>query len=479
MSTLKKSVLLSFLWSILGQFGAMGVNLISNIIIARILTPHEFGQIGIVMFFITIAAVLTESGLAGALIRQKEVSKDDLSTVFIFNLLVSILCFLILLALGGWISSYYKDDLLRPLLYVSGILLFINALNITQNVQLIRAMDFKRKSIYNFIGVVVGAISGISFALNGYGVWSLIYMQLISAGINTLLLIVNGGLFFSFNFNKESFKNLYIFGVNTTLALLLDTAFDNVYQLIFGRFFSISQAGLYYQAKKTQDVPTNIINLSTQNVIFSLLSKLQDDKGNFSITYNKIITLFTIAIGTVTPFIFMYSDLIVKLLYGGKWLGASLFMKFLCIASFFYLQEMFNRVIFKVFNKTRQILYLEIVKKSLQSISIIIGILMHDVNVLLFGFVITSLFSYVTNFYFSRKILGNVVWHELLLVGKVIIAIVLSLGCFYFIKNSFKIEGYYLFILYPFFLILYVLFVKTLKIANVLKELKSILILIK
>lgn len=470
---------MSLLWSVIGQFGAMFVILVSNIFIARILTPHEFGQVGIIMFFIIIAKVFTESGLSGALIRQKKVSTEDLSTVFIFNLVVSVLLFLILLIVGNWVSSYYKDELLRPLLNVSAILLFINAFNITQNVRLIRAMDFRQKSIYNFVGVLVGGIFGVAFALNGYGVWSLTYMQLISAGVNTLLLNLNGGLFFSFTFSKTSFKNLYSFGVNTTLASLLNTVFENVYQLIIGMMFSISEAGLYFQGKKTQDVPTNIIHLSTQNVIYSSLTNLQDDKKAFRYTYNKIITLFTIAIGTITPFIFMYAELIVNLLYGDKWQGAGFFIKFLSIASFFYLQEMFNRVIFKVFDETRQILYLEIAKKGIQAISIVIGVLMHDINVLLYGFVITSVFSYIINFYFSRKIFGDVAWFELLIVGKVVLAAILSLGCYYIIINNLKIQGYYLFAIYPIFLITYLVLIKLFKIANLTHELKTLLNLLK
>lgn len=478
-STLKKSLLYSVFWSMIGQIGAMGMNLISNIAIARVLSPVEFGQVGIIMVFITLSSVLTDSGLSGALIRLKEVNKDDFSTVFVFNLLVSLACYIILIVFGGLISEYYKDPILKSLLYFSGIIIFINAFNITQNTQLFREMEFKTTSMFRFISTFIGCFFGVTLAYSGYGVWSLIYMQVIIAAINTILLIFKRGFYFSLKFNKSSFNSLYGFGVNTTLASLLNTAFDNIYQLIFSKIFSMHQAGLFYQAKKLQEVPSNIINLAIQNVVFSFLSKLQDDKKEFILVYNKIMILLTILMGVITSFIFIYANQIITTLYGDKWIGSVFIMKLLCIASFFYLQEMFNRIIFKVFNKTKQILFLEIIKKGIQALSVILGIFMKDINILLFGFVITSIVSYVINFYYSRKILGNVVWHELIIIGKVILVGIFTVISYFVIISYLNINGNAVFFAAPLFLFLFLFLTKLFGVANVLKEFEMIRKIIK
>src|SRR5690606_12346968 len=138
------------------------------------------------------------------------------------------------------------------------------------------------------------------------------------------------------------------------------TFFDNIYQVVFAKHFTYADAGLFYQAKRLQDVPNNVIQMTAVNVVFSGLSKLQDDIVKLKQTYRKIIGLFTVLMGLISSLIFIYSDDIVKLLYGERWDGTDYYIKMLCIASFFYMQEQFNRVIFKVFDQTQKILMLEL-----------------------------------------------------------------------------------------------------------------------
>lgn len=478
MSSFKRSVLHGTLWSLFGQGGNMAVTFITNIILARLLTPYEFGQVGIIMFFIMLANVFTEGGLGGALVRKKEIEKEDYASVFVFNLIVSILCFTLLILFSGQISRYYKDAELQNLLIVAGGVLLINAFQMTQNAKMLREMKFKRKSIYTFVAVLLASITGVILAINGFGVWSMVIMQLLIAAFTTSLIIFFEGAYFSLRFNKKAFKELYGFGINTTLASLLNTAFDNIYQLIMGRFFSISQVGLFYQAKKLQEVPSNAINQLTLGVLFTSLSKLQEDRRAFVRVYSKIILLFTIVMGFITSFIYLYSESIILILYGRAWIGAVFFMKLLCIASFFYLQEMVNRIIFKVFNQTRKILYLEIMKKVIQAVSIVIGVVTLDLKVLIIGFVISSVISYFVNFYSSRKVLGIFDWYEVFLLLKVIFIATICVITITYLLQLLNISGIYEFLLFPVLILLYAALLRILKVANLItefKELKNIL----
>lgn len=475
MSNLKKALIKGTVWSTLGQMSSLLITLGTNIWLARLLSPEEFGQLGIIMFFIMIANVLTESGLGGALVRKKKATRSDYSTVFVTNLIFSVFCYLLLIIGSGAIANFYEDAIIKDLLIVAGLVLIINSFQLTQNAKLISELKFKEKSIYRFIAVVISSSIGVYLAYSGFGVWSLIAIQLIAAGVNTILLWMFEGFFMRFYFSKASFKELYSFGINTTLASILNTAFDNIYQLILGKYFSISETGYFYQAKRLQDVPGGVINMLSQSVVFSSLAKLQDDKIAFTKVYNKITLYFIIMLGFISSFIYVYAEQIILLLYGSEWVGAIFFMKLLTIGSFFFIQEQINRVIFKVFNQTRKILYLEYVKKTIQSISIVIGVIYLSLQVLIIGFVITNIIGYLINFYYSRKVIGNVSIYELKILFKIICLSVVVVVIVILFGEMFNLQKNYFLYTIPLLIGSYLIGLKMLKIINIKTEFKKIL----
>lgn len=473
MSKLKKTIIKGTIWSVTGQMASLLITLATNIWLARLLSPAEFGQLGIIMFFIAIASVLTESGLGGALVRKKEASLADYSTVFVTNLVFSALCYLILIIASGSIASFYDDALVKNLLIVAGLILLINAFQLTQNAKLISELKFKERSIYRFIAVFVSSSIGIYLAYQGFGVWSLVIIQLMTAGINTVLLWMFEGFFMRFYFSKASFRELYSFGVNTTLASLLNTGFNNIYQLVLAKYFSLSETGYFYQAKRLQDVPGGVINMLSQSVVFSSLAKLQDDKLAFTKAYNKITLYFLVMLGFISSFIYIYAEQIILLLYGGEWTGAIFYMKLLTIGSFFFIQEKINRVIFKVFNQTRKILYLEFLKKTIQAISIIIGIVLLDLQVLIIGFVVTNIIGYLINFYYSRKIIGEVNFYELKILLKISSLSVISVLIVVLSGSILHLEGYYFLLTFPLLIVLYAIGLYMMKITNIKTEVRN------
>ncbi len=477
--SLKSQLIKGTLWSVVGQFSTLILTLITNIWLARLLSPKEFGQVGIIMFFIVLSNVFTESGLGGALIRKKDATKIDYSTVFIVNLFISIVCYILLVLCSGYISSFYDDVLLKKLLIVLGIVLIINAFQLTQSTRLVSELKFKQKNIYLFISVIFSSTIGIFLAYKGFGVWSLVIMQIIKSSIYTILLWLFEGFYFKPKFSLKSFKSLYAFGINTTLASLLNTAFDNIYQLVLSKYFSLSQTGYFYQAKKLQDVPGGIVQSISQSVIYSSLAKVQDDKLLFIKVYNKITSYFLVVLGFVSIFIFAYSKPLVLILYGEKWLGVVFYMQLLTIASFFYMQENVNRLIFKVFNKTRQILHMEYVKKIIQSITIIIGIYFKSLEILIYGFIITNLIGYIINYYFSRKIINSFNFHELITVFKVVLISALIILLIFTSSIFLKLEEVNIFYTLPFIVVLYLLGIQCFNILDLKNEFNNALIFLK
>lgn len=479
MSDLKKTILKGTLWSVFGQLASLIIVLATNIWMARLLSPREFGQVGVIMFFITLTTVFTESGLGGALVRKKEATQEDYSTVFVTNLVLSFFCYTLLWFSAGAIATYYEDKLLKNLLIVAGVVLVINAFQLTQNAKLMSELKFKQISLYRFVSVLIASVVGVYLAYKGFGVWALIIIQILTALISTLLLWIFEGFFLKLQFSRVSFKELYAFGVNTTAASLLNTGFENIYQLVLAKYFSLAQTGYFYQAKKLQDVPGGIINMVTQSVIFSNLAKLQDNKVAFTKAYNKITLYFVVMLGFISTFIYVYSEPIVYLLYGKEWSGAVFYMQLLTLASFFYIQELINRVIFKVFNQTRQILYLEYLKKTIQATSIGVGIYYLNMEILIIGFVITNFIGYFINYYYSRRVLGSVNYYELIAVFKICIISLTTIILINLIILKIDLHEIELFLTFPLLLILFVFGLYVLKVIDIKNEIKILVKLYK
>lgn len=474
---LSRSLLINTLWSFIGRFGYITVGLISNIILVRLLSPKEFGQISIVMFFISIAAVLIESGLSGALVRKEHTTEIDYSTVFIFNLVMSTILAVLLLMTSNNIASYYNDPELTNLLKLSSLVLIINALRIIQTVKLIKALKFKVKSLYEVISIVIGSLVGIYAATQGAGALSLVLQQISTAFTLTLLFWYFGGSINTFNFSIDSFRQVYKFGVNTTVSSVISRVFDNSYQLVLAKYFSISQSGYFYQAKKLQEIPVGVLQSSVLGVVYATLSRLQSDKASFNELYFIIVKSFTISIALVCMIIFYYADFIVEILYGKEWLTSSQYLKILIVASFFYLQEILNRILFKIFDRTDLILKLEVIKKAILSVTIFYGVWTHSIHNLLYGFLMVSIISFFINYNYARKVHSVPYWSELSIIIKIAIIAITVISFHIYVKNLYDIHDIYTLVFLPFILIINFILLNLFKVINFKEDYKKLKLL--
>lgn len=394
------------------------------------------------MFFLSIANTLVDGGLGGALVRKQNSSDDDYATVFTLNLVVSVILYLIVFLLSDLIAKYYNDERLADLIRVSFVVIIFNAFSLTQNSRLAASMNFRRISICRVTATILSSTVALVMASVGFGVWSLVFMQLFYALINSVLLNTFNGFYFRLRLSMKSIKELYAFGINLSLSSLLTTAFDNIYQLILGKYFSINLTGLYYQGKKLQEVPINVINSSVlQGPVFSYLARKQQDLESLSLYYLKINRVLSLVAGFLTVFVFLFSDSIVNLVYGSKWEGSGYFMKLLSLSSFFFLMEMCNRVLFKVFDKTGLVLYLDLIKKCIQSVGIVIGIYYQSIDVLLIGFVVTSFIGYLINLRVSQRLLGEKSRDYFYFIKVLFVIVFTILGMYYMREIMFDGNG--------------------------------------
>ena len=417
-NVLKGRIISGAIWASVGQIGYYMVSIVANIILARILLPTDFGKIGIVLFFISIARVMSESGLGGAIIRNNQARDIDFSTIFIFNLLISIFLAALIIFFSGYIAAFYNDDELKNILAFSSLALIINAFHFIQTTRLLRQMRFKAKAIYDFTAVVISSTIAIVLAKNGYGVWSLVMMQMITVFITALLLWIFEDRINVFRFNVDSFLFHYKFGVNTTIASMQNSIFTNINQAIIGKYFSIAQTGFYYQANRLQEAPLGIISYINQTVIYSGLSRLQDNKTNFAKAYQDIIRVLTVFTGFISMVLYIFATEIVVIIYGENWAGSSFFLRILALSGFFFMQEMFIRNLFKIYNQTAYVLKLELVKKIVHAITLVISLVLLRIDILLYGFLFTSIFASFFNYIVSRKVYAFLGFNEVYIFMK-------------------------------------------------------------
>ena len=225
---------------------------------------------------------------------------------------------------------------------------------------------------------------------------------------------------------------------------------------------------------KIQEVPISALGNIAHSVIFSSLAKVQDDKKQFNLLFNKISTALSAIMGFLSLFIVFYSKNIITILFGEQWLGSFFFLQILIVVAFFHIHETYNHVIFKTFDQTQKILYLEIVKKIIQSISIIIGIIFLDITILLYGYLFTSIISYSLNLYYARKETNESFSSELFKISKIIFSACITAILLFVISFNLNFEGYFNFALLPFMVITYFMLLKIMNVFNVVEDAKSI-----
>ncbi len=468
----KKKILIDSIWSIGGHAFSLLIMLSGNIFLARLLSPREFGQLAIVMFFVSVLNVFTDGGMSGALVRKIERREQDYATVFTFNFVLSIILFFLVIYLAPIVAKFYNDPTLKFPIIIASSIIIISCFQTIQNVKILQNLKFRSRSIIllfsSLFSVLVGVMTAYFF---DWGIYSLVAIPICNTLFQTVLYNMVEGFYFKIEFHKKSFQELFGFGINTTLVSVMNILFDNIYQLVLGKAFSLGQSGYFYQAKKLQDVPNNIVNNLSQGVFYSSLSKLQNDEDKMKTTYNLISSTFLWLIGLMVLIILIFGDEIINILLGENWSGAAYYIKFLIVGSLFYTQELVNKTLFKVYNKTLTLLKLEFVKKLFQILTLLIGVAYSSIEILLYGYIISNIFSYLLNHYFTNKIVA---------FGKkelgVFFKIILLLGFLIFLEKVIALTIHNLSTLYlmSFLLVfLYILISHRLRIINLKKVLKG------
>ncbi len=410
-----------FSWVIIENIMSVLVQLISTIVLARILSPFDFGIIGMITIFIALSNIIVDSGMGGALIRKKNVLDEDYSTLFIYNIALSLTIYVILFSTSNTISSFYGIEELSRIIKVLTLVVVINSLTIVQSVNLIKNLKFKKIAISSIIASLCSFLLALEAAQYGYGVWSLVAQQISFSIIRGILLLYFNRYMPKPVFSISSFKEQFSFGINLLGSNLLNVVYNNLSSSIIGKINTPIQAGFFSQASKFSSIPINISTSVIDKAVYPILTRTANVKVLFDI-YKKYLKAIVI---TIVPIIFLVSfsgkDMLMILL-GAKWLTSGDIFRILIFlgicAPIIYL----NRCLFKALGKTKTILIIDVINFVIGISALLISV-QYQLTLTAWALVFVSLFNLLLQLFVISRIYNETIW---LLVREFVIVIFIS-----------------------------------------------------
>lgn len=410
--SLKEKTIKGTAWSAIENVAQYAVTFVVGIVLARLLSPDDYGLIGIISIFTTVCTALIAGGFGSALIRKKDATNDDYNTAFLVNTGMSLLLYIIIYIFAPAIARFFERTELVVLVRVSCISLLIGALAMVQETRLTKRLDFKSLTKITIIASVVSGVVGIVMALMGCGVWSLVAQGLVSQTLKTVFLWVVNHWVPKLRFSGASFKELFGFGWKMMVSRLLDSIWKELYQVIVGKFYSPATLGQYTRAKQFSNLFSSNLTGVIQRVTYPVLSEVQDDKERMVTVYRRIIKV-TMFVTTVCMFsLGAVSEPLLYCLIGPKWHEAATYLPLICIAGTLYPLHAINLDMLKVQGRSDLFLILEIVKKIILLGPLFIGAFV-GIMPMLYTNLITGVIAYFLNSYYSGKFLGYNSWKQI------------------------------------------------------------------
>jgi len=404
-SELKKKTIHGLTWKSIQQFSLEGFQFLVMLIMARLLTPTDYGTVGMITVFIAISGTFVDCGFTSALIRMKKPSQADLSTAFFFNLLVSTLFYIILFLIAPLVADFYNMPVLKNVLRVQALTIIIGAFNAVQRTTYTIKLDFKRQAQITMVSSVVASIFGIIMAYTGFGVWALVYQTLFGG-------IFIGVLFWFFSnwrpsliFSKESFKNMFSYGSNLMLSHLINTTYGQIYPIVIGKFFSAGTLGNFSRARHWGNLGSKNLTGILQGVTFPVLAKVQDDDSRLESIYRRMIRTSCFIIFPIMIGLSAVAKPLTLVTIGEKWVFSAYLLKIICFSMMWYPVHALNLNLLKVKGRSDLFLRLEIIKKIMGICILCISVPLGIVAMCYFN-ILSSLISLFINTYYTGKLIN-------------------------------------------------------------------------
>lgn len=419
------------LWNAFQRFGVMLLSFVSNIVLAWLLVPEDFGCIGMLSIFIAVSEVFIDGGFGSALIQKKGATQEDFSTIFYWNLAVSSVLFVALQFLSPMLAGFYHLPALTNILRVTSIVLLINGFSVIQTTILTKELSFKLIAKINVFSTLIGVMISIGAAYIGFGVWSLVIKTLLSALITAILLWTLNNWRPSWCFSIKSFKELFKFGGLMLLSSLLNTLFENIQGLVIGRFYTPADLGYYSQAKKLDDVPSKSISQIVTQVSFPAFSKIADNPEHLRNYVRKNIICTTYLIFPLQILLILLSEDLIVFLFGTKWICSVLYFRILCVYSMFISLNAINTNLYKAMGRSDVYFWVQLSKKVLGISLLIIG-LNYGVEGVTWSVSVSGILWWVISAAVNGRLIGYGLFRQLLdIVRSLLLALAVGAVLFY------------------------------------------------
>jgi teichuronic acid exporter len=408
---LKQKMMGALAWNTVDRFGQQTMQFIVGIILARLLTPSEYGLISVLLIFNAMSNVLIDGGFGQALIRKQNATPTDFSTIFYFNLIVSILLYIVLFFLSPVIADFFSQKELVLISRIFFLSIIFYAVYFIQYVLVVKRLQYKQMAFINLISIILSGGLSIFLALKDFGVWALVYQQLsfqfLRAIFFPLFIKWKPSLLFSF----ATIKEFWNFSINLLGTITLNVFFNYIYVIIIGRFFPLQQTGFYSQANKLSETLNSGVHQILQNSTYPLLVQIQDERERFIRVFRKLSNTVSLLFFPMITVLIAVSQPMIIILISDKWLPSVSYFQLLLLSNIFTPLYTININSLNARGESGLTFKLEILKKVLISISIIICFV-SGIAAMLIGLVFVNALAYFVSMFFVKKTLNHYYKHQ-------------------------------------------------------------------
>lgn len=403
--SIKQNTISGVKWSAIEAYANQGIKFLLGMVMARLLLPSDYGIIEMVAVFFAVAQSFVDSGFGDALIRKQDRTETDFSTVFYFNIAVSVACYLILFFAAPYIATFFKEPVLTDVVRVVGLTVVINSFKIVQHTRYVISIDFKSIAKVTLVSQILSGLIGIALAYNGFGVWSLVYQNLLFSILSCVIMLWMSKWRPLLKFSIKSFKEMFNYGSKMLAAGLVHTLYININTFCIGKFYTPTDLGYYTRGCQFPQLLGGSITTVTQRVTFPILAKIQDDDERLISVYRKYIKMISMVIIFALMLLVALGKPLILFLLTDRWIDAVIFLQIFTFAMMTDHVAQINLNLLKVKGRSDLILRLEIIKKTISFIILFASIPFGVVAICL-SKVVYSQIATIINTYYTGKLFG-------------------------------------------------------------------------
>lgn len=403
--SLKQQTKKGLYWKFAEQFANYGMQFIIGIVMARLLSPSDYGITALPAVFLAVAGIFAGAGFGTAMVRKPELKEEDLSTAFYYSTGVGIIAYILLFCVSPWIADFYKVPVLTPLIRVTALGFLYGPIGTPQNIILQRRLDFKTPAKISVFCNVISGIIGISMAYYGYGVWALAISGMISGIVSLGIKFYVVRWYPRKKWSKESFRYLWGYGNKLMASSFIDTLYGNITPIVIGKFYSPMDLGIYNRAESYAKIPSQNATGVLQSVTFPVLSKMQNDEESLAHNYRRMLKVSAFVVFPIMMLLAALARPLILLMITAKWEACIIFLQIICFSLMWYPIHAINLNLLQVKGRSDWFLKLEIIKK-IYGVIILALTLPLGLTVFCLGRVLMSLISLVVNTHYTGKLIN-------------------------------------------------------------------------